>query len=183
LLLIDESGVLMAPLVRRSLAPQSQTPVIRHQANHRQKVSLISALTLSPKRQRLGFYFSSLIDDSYDSWTVAWFLRQLLKHLRGPVILLCDRGAMHRGPEVRELIEQTPRLEIEYFPPYAPELNPVEQVWTYLKWHRLCNYEPSDCKELEQTAATELQRVRKDPKRLRSFWDGCDLPWPRALAS
>ena len=183
LVLIDESGLLMAPLVRRTLAPKGQTPLLRHKANHRQKVSLITALTLSPKRQRLGLYFSSLLDDSYDSWTVAWFLRQLLKHLRGPVILICDRGAMHRGPEIRQLQAACPRLEIEYLPPYAPDLNPVEQVWTYLKWHRLCNYAPPDCQTLDAVAADELQKIRKNSDRLRSFWEGSNLPWPQALAS
>ena len=183
LVFIDESGLLMAPLVRRSLAPKGQTPVLRHQANHRQKVSLIAALTLSPKRQRLGFYFSTLLDDSYDSWTVAWFLRQLFKHLRGPVILICDRGAMHRGPEIRQLQAACSRLQLEYLPPHAPDLNPVEQVWTYLKWQRLCNYAPPDCKTLEQTAAANLQNTRKDYDRLRSFWEASDLPWLHALAS
>jgi DDE superfamily endonuclease len=183
LVLIDESGLLMAPLVRRSLAPKGQTPLLLHKAKHREKVSLIAALTLSPKRQRLGLYFSSLINDSYDGWTVAWFLRALLKHLRGPVMVVWDRGPMHRGPEIRQLQEDCPRLQLEYLPAYAPELNPVEQVWRFLKWNRLCNYAPHDCYDLERTAAHELQASRHDPCRLRSFWKASDLSWPDALAS
>ena len=183
MVLIDESGLLMAPLVRRSLAPKGQTPLLLHKAKHREKVSLIAALTIAPKRQRLGLYFSSLINDSYDSWTVAWFLRELLKHLRGPVIVVWDRGPMHRGPEIRQLQKDFPRLHLEYLPAYAPELNPVEQVWTYLKWNRLCNYAPSDCHDLEEKAFRELNDNRHNQSRLRSFWEGSELPWPHALAS
>jgi transposase len=183
LVLLDESGMLLSPLVRRTLAPQGQTPILLHKAKHREKVSLIAALTISPKKQNQGLYFSSLVNDSFDNVGVAWFMRQLLKHLRGPVMLVWDRGAMHRGPAIRKLLDDYPRLALESLPPYAPELNPVEQVWNYLKWSRLCNFAPSDCNELDQVAFQELHSVRKDKDRLRSFWDGSELPWPHALAS
>jgi hypothetical protein len=183
LVLIDESGVLLAPLVRRTWAPRGQTPILLQQGKHRAKVSLLAALTLSPRRGRLGLYFSSLLNDHYDHVAVAHFLREMLKHLRGPVIIIWDGGSMHKGPEIRQLLEEFPRLTLEPLPPYAPELNPVEQIWTYLKWSRLCNLAPADVHELHQRASQELKAIRKDQDRLRSCWAGSDLPWPRALAS
>ena len=177
----------MAPLVRRSLAPKGQTPVLVHKVTHqgrgRDKVSLIAALSLSPKNQRLKLYFSSLINDYYDSFTVAWFLRQLLQHLRGPVIVVWDRGPMHQGPEIRQVLQDNPRLTLERLPAYAPELNPVEPLWSYLKWDRLSNFTAADSESLEATACQELEQLRNDRQRLRAIWDGSDLPWPRALAS
>lgn len=175
--------MLLAPLVRRTLAPKGQTPVLLHKAKHREKVSLIGALTISPRSQQLGLYFSSLINDSFDNETVAWFLRQLLRHLRGPVIVVWDRGAMHRGPKIRQLQQKHPRLHLESLPPYAPDLNPVERLWNYLKWGRLCNLAPRDSTELERVAYHELAAIRYEQSRLRSFWAGSELPVPRALAS
>jgi transposase len=183
LVLIDESGMLLAPLVRRTLAPKGQTPLLKHRAKHRDKVSLIAALTLSPKIQRLGLYFSSLVNDHFEVVAVTWFLRQLLKHLRGQVIVVWDRGNMHRGEDIRQLLADYPRLHLEPLPPYAPELNPVEQIWTYLKWQRLCNFAAADAQELDEVVFRELHHIRYDQDRLRSFWNGSDLPWPRALAS
>jgi putative transposase len=183
LVFIDESGMLLAPLVRRTLAPKGQTPVLRHKAKHREKVSLIGALTISPRRQRLGLYFSSLINDSFDNEAVAWFVDQLLRHLRSPVIVVWDRGPMHRGPGIRELQAKHARLHLESLPAYAPDLNPVEQLWNYVKWGRLCNFAPQDSAELDRVAYAELAAVRFDQKRLRSFWAGSDLTLPRALAS
>lgn len=183
LVLIDESGLLLAPLVRRTLAPKGQTPLLLQQAKHRQKVSLIAALTLSPISRRLGLYFSSLINDGFDHTAVAWFLRQLLKHLRGHVVVVLDRGSMHRGHDIRQLEADYPRLHLEQLPPYAPELNPVEQIWTHLKWNRLCNWAPPDSKTLERATYKELKGLRYDQNRLRSFWDASELPWPRALVS
>jgi putative transposase len=183
LVLLDESGMLLAPLVRRTLAPRGQTPFLVQRAKHREKTSLLAALTLSPKKQRLGLYFSGLINQGFNQEAVAYFLRQLLKHLRGPVIVIWDRGTMHRGPEIRRLQSDYPRLHLESLPSYAPELNPVEQVWTHLKWGRLCNWAPQDVGELAETAYRELHRIRTDPKQLRNYWAASELPWPRALAS
>jgi putative transposase len=183
LLLIDESGLLLAPLVRRSLAPRGEPATLEHPAKHRQKVSLIAGLTISPHQQRLGLYFSSLINASFDQTAVAWFLRQVLKHLRGPVIVVWDRGTMHRGPEIRQLLADYPRLTLELLPPYAPELNPVEQIWTQVKWNRLCNLAAESSSHLEQLVFQELAPLRNDRDRLRSFWDASELPWPRALVS
>jgi len=183
LLLLDESGVLLAPLVRRTLAPKGQTPILLHKASHREKVSLIAALTISPQAQRLGLYFSRLINDHFDNIAVAWFLRQLLRHLRGPVIVVWDRGPMHRGPEIRRLLEDYPRLTLESLPAYAPQLNPVEQVWTYLKWSRLCNLTVGDADELATIAWQELEAMQADQERIVNFWEASELPRPRAFAS
>jgi len=174
----------MLPLLRRTLAPRGQTPIFVSPAGHRHKVSMIAALTISPRGRRLGLYFSSLIDDSYDGFTVAWFLRQLLLHLRGNVIVVWDRGGMHRGPEIDQLLERFPRLSLEKLPPYAPDLNPVEHLWNYLKWQKLPNFNPSDVQHLEQEAAEVVHTIRYNYQRLLSFFDGADLPFPtRALAS
>jgi transposase len=179
LVLIDESGLLLAPLRRRSQAPRGQTPLIKYKAKHREKVSLLAALTLSPRRGRAGLYFSSLINDSFEQVAVAWFLRQLLRHLRGRVIVLWDRGPMHQGPEIRAVLQRHGRLQVEELPPYAPELNPVETIWKYLKWDKRCNWAPADSNELEQTTFEELRAVRSDRDQLRSFWEVSDLPIPK----
>lgn len=173
----------MAPLVRRTLAPKGQTPILRVKGRHREKVSLIAALTLSPRRRRLGCYFTTLVNHHFDQQAVAWFLQRLLRHLRGPVIVVWDRGNMHRGPDIEQLLERNPRLRLEQLPPYAPQLNPTEQIWTYLKWNRLCNHAPANAAELDGVVFKELHAVRHNQDQLRSFWLGSELPAARALAS
>lgn len=53
---IDQSGFLLNPLVRRSLAPKGQTPILTVRGRHRQKVSVMAALSLSPRRGRFGLW-------------------------------------------------------------------------------------------------------------------------------
>ena len=180
---IDESGLLLTPLVRRTLAPKGQTPILEHQGRHHHKVSLMAALTISPRGRHLGLYFSSLIDDHFETVASAWFVRQLLKHLRGRVIIIWDRGNNHRGPDIRKLQADFARLTLERLPAYAAELNPVEQTWSWLKWSQLSNFAPNDSKELDTRAFLELDAIRKDQARLSSFWRGSELPLPRALAA
>jgi len=183
LVLIDESGALLAPLVRRTLAPRGETPILKHNSNHREKVSSIAALTLSAGRGHIGLYFSTLINDSFDNIAVGWFVRQLLRHLRRQVVILWDRGPIHRGPEIGKLLQDFPRLTLEQLPPYAPELNPVEHVWRHVKWSRLCNLAPRNSRHLEKLVFKELQMIRHDDQRLRTFFAASELPWPRAFAA
>ena len=86
--LIDESGLLMAPLVRRTWAPRGQTPDL-DQCGTRQKVSVAATLWLSPRRERLGLYFQTL-PDGYWSATIE------LRAVAGSVLLRGNR--LRRAP-------------------------------------------------------------------------------------
>jgi len=93
----------------------------------------------------------------------ARFLKQVLRQVRGPIVVLWDRGNMHKGPVLRELARRHPRLSIELLPPYAPQLNPVEQLWNRLKYDDLANYVPHDLPELAITARRRLEHARTHP--------------------
>ncbi|MFO0935688.1 MAG: IS630 family transposase [Gemmataceae bacterium] len=130
--LIDETGLQLSPLRRRSWAKRGCRPILRQLAGA-QRVSVIAALTLSPKTLRRNLFFQTLIDGTFDSTRIAAFLRDLLEHLRGKIIVVWDNGPMHKGPAIRTLLKRNPRLTVEHLPPYAPELNPVEALWSHLK--------------------------------------------------
>jgi hypothetical protein len=76
---------------------------------------------LRPGR-RSGLFYLMLIAPR----EVCVFLRELLRHLRGPVIVLLDNSSTPQGEPLQKLLRQHPRLSIEHFPSYAPELNPDE---------------------------------------------------------
>jgi transposase len=181
--LIDETGVLMAPLVRRSLAPRGETPILKQKGARREKVSIIAALSLSPRQHRPGLYFQTHPKDFVNNIKAAAFVRQLLRHLRGKVILIWDRGNMHRGDPIRALLRDYPRLTIEELPPYAPELNPVEQVWNHIKYGVLCNFAPQNAAHADEVATEHLTAARGDRERLRSFFNASELPFPERVIS
>src|SRR5437879_4620370 len=129
LVFADASGFLLAPLVVKTWAPRGCTPLHRHRQGRRDKISVLSGISLSPKRHHLGLYYL-LFYDNIAQEEVCVFLRELLRQLRGPVIVLLDNSSTYQREPLQKLRGQHPRLRIEHFPAYAPELNPDEGVWS-----------------------------------------------------
>jgi transposase len=176
LVLIDESGAFLSPLVRRTLAPRGETPIHKTPGRKRQKVSLIAALTLAPRRNRIGLYFRCFPERHVTQVEAAQFMRDVLKHLRGRVHVIWDRGNTHKGDAVRALHRDYPRLTSHWLPSYAPELNPVEFVWNHAKYGRGANYLPRDLEELHGWLERLLAEAKRDPIRKRSFFAQAKLP-------
>ena len=132
-------------------------------------------MTISPKTLRRNLYFQTLIDGTYNSARVAAFLRDLLKHLRGRIIVVWDNGRMHKGPAIRQLLKRNPRLTLEWLPPYAPELNPVEQLWSHLKFGHCANFIPDDLQHLDDEATEFLVETKFNTNFLHSYWSQTPL--------
>ena len=147
--------------------------MVRYNYRH-DRISAIAALTVAPRRARMGLY-ARFRQRNLKAPDVALFLRRVLRHLRGPVLLLWDRGSIHRGPALTELRAEYPRLHIEWFPRYAPELNPTEQVWNDFKG-RTANGLPRHKQDLRLSLHANTRRVRRSGDKLRSFVVASDLP-------
>jgi transposase len=176
--LIDETGLFLNPLVRRSWSIIGQTPLLEASGKHRQRVSVIGAVTVSPVAQRLGFYFAADPKEYFSPEKVVKFLRDLLRHLRGKVIVLWDGGGNHKGPVIRKFLSRNKRLRLERLPAYSPDLNPVEAVWSWLKYSKLSNFAPKDVTDLEDWVLEYLVQLKCDRRLLKQLWSGSELPFP-----
>jgi putative transposase len=172
----------MAPPARRPWAPRGQTPELVQKGGSREKVSVAAAVWLSPRRDRLGLFSRTLDDGYFDSWYMAAFLEAMLKDLAGRFVVVWDGGPMHKGDPIRDLMGQfADRLDLERLPPYAPMLNPIEPLWSWLKWGRLTNLGPRDSHELDVRVIAELAEIHDDQAFLRNLFHASELPLPRAL--
>lgn len=156
---------MLTPTVVRTWAPRGETPWLRHAQRH-DRISVISGISVSPKRRHVGLYYQWHHHNIREREAVA-FLRHLLRHLRGPVVLIWDNLGVHRGKLVQRLCRRVPRLRLEFLPAYAPELNPDEGVWRQTK-QRLANGCPIDRLDLAVSLVNELEALRCSPKRLWS---------------
>ena len=170
---LDESGFLLIPNVRRTWAPRGRTPIIWHRYRH-DRISAISAVTVSFRRQRVGLYFH-LHRENISQSEVVLFLRYLLQQIPGPIVLLWDGGSIHTGQEIQAFLARHPRLHVERFPAYAPDLNPDERVWGHCK-AALANGRPDNLDELMATLERLTRKARRRPSLLRSFVTGSELP-------
>ena len=93
----------------KTWSPQGCTPIHYHRQRRRDKVSVISGISVSPRRQRLGLYYQ-LYFDNIGQEEVCLFLRELLRHLRGQVIVVLQFAAM-LAPEfpLDRLLAASPR--------------------------------------------------------------------------
>jgi transposase len=161
---------MLMPTRRRTVAPCGQTPVLPAW-DRRDRISVISAVTISPKRKKRNLYFTMLPDNqNVRAEQVVEFIRLVRRHLGGPVDIVWDRSNTHdRSRAVRSYLAKHPEIHTERFPGYAPELNPDEQVWSHVKYGRLANFVPQDSKDLRRRVHHELKRIKRDPELLRSF--------------
>jgi transposase len=183
-MLFDESGLLMAPLLRRSWAPRGHPPESKEKTNHREKVSVAAGLWLTPKRARVSLAYQTLINGFFNNEAVAEFLDAVMQEVRHPLIVIWDRGPMHKGDPIEDLLDRWQgRLEIEALPSHSPRLMPVEFLWRCLKYGRLCNFPPQDALHLHEAVVRELNLIAKDQILLRSFFHLSDLPLRLTLLS
>jgi transposase len=135
ILLLDETGVYLLPAVVRTWAPTGATPILlQHLTNTH--LSVISAV--SPT----GELYFQMQEDAYKSVTVISFLTALHAMLPDEKLLVIwDRAPIHHGEQFEQLLAAGAYewLWLEQLPGYAPELNPDEGIWNYLKYVELPN--------------------------------------------
>jgi hypothetical protein len=166
---------MLQPLVRRSWAEQGQTPVIEHWHRH-DRLSGITALVLSPGRRRVNMYFQ-LLDHNAKAEDFAWFLEYLHQEVKRKMWIVWDNLSAHRKAE--SVLEQhnCRWADFEHLPPYSPELNPVEHVWTTAKWGRMANVPPDDTQQLYDHVHETLTGQANETQLLKAHfrWAGLDL--------
>lgn len=84
------------------------------------------------------------------------------QHLDAPIVLVWDGLPAHKSAKMRALIAARPWLRVYRFPGYAPELNPVENMWSSLK-HGMANLAPCRVDDLLRIAKNRLKRMQYRP--------------------
>jgi transposase len=159
----------MAPIVRRTWAPVHHTPVLLQKTRSHKKISAIGAIGLKVSGRNPRLFFRLLKDQNIDTAACVQFLYQLKQNVRGRIIVVWDRLNPHRSIQLKNWLKAQARLCCEYFPPYAPELNPVEYLWSYLKTNPLANYAAPNLFDLYSVSKGSICKIRKEKNLLCSF--------------
>jgi len=131
---VDESACYLLPGAVRTYAPRGRTPILRLPLT-RDHLSVISGITPA------GRLLMLVQDHPYKSPDIVRFLEHLLRHIPGKLLVLWDGAPIHRGQPVKDFLAAggAERLRLASFPGYAPDLNPDEGIWRYLKHVELRN--------------------------------------------
>ena len=159
---VDEAAFYPLPGVVRTYAPRGETPILDALLT-RDHLSAISALTLN------GRLLLQVRERPFRGPEVVDFLRHLLQHLPGPLLVIWDGAPIHRAQPVKDFLAQgaAARLQLEQLPGYAPELNPDEGIWNYLKHVELRNLCCADLAELRLELGLAVKRLRHKRHVLR----------------
>jgi transposase len=157
----DESGVSLLPSVRATWAPRGQTPVLRHPFNWK-RLSLAGALAYEPDGSDAHLFFE-LRPGAYNDETLIAFLSELNQVEQRNVLLIWDGLPSHRSRRMSDWIaSQRHWLSVERLPGYAPDLNPIENVWGNLKSQELANLCSNTIDQVADIAEGGLDRIGSD---------------------
>lgn len=158
---LDEVGFSLKGTVKHTWALRGQTPVVFAKASW-DKVSTLGAITSA------GQFLQHTQQGAFTGPQVIRFFQHLLTHVPGDLLVVLDNASIHKTKAVTAFVAGETRLSLSYLPPYAPELNPIELVWAYVKRNVLGNFCARTVKELKVRLRIGWQRIRyiQLPKQL-----------------
>jgi len=149
---------------------------VHYRTRHRRKVSVLGAVALQPATGEFQLLCDFYPDSYVRSERCASFLNRLLaEYPQGPIDLVWDNLQAHKSPIVKEVLAEHPRLTLHYLPPYSPDLNPAEGIWSQAKYHRMANHNIDELEILHQEVARHLHDIGQSQGLLRSCFEGARL--------
>jgi len=171
----DESGFSLVSALKCTWAPRGQTPVIRTEISHHQRVNALGALLVTPGGRRLRM-LSHLRCRTLNGQHILGFLKKLLRTVPGQIVLVWDNHPIHTRRLVKAFLARQPRLHVFHFPPYAPELNPVEGIWTQAK-ESTAGSAPHHLQELHRRVYHALKHTANSQRCLQACFRIAKVPW------
>jgi transposase len=161
---LDEAGIRSDQVLGRTWAPRGRTPEVRT-SGQRQSINAISAVNAR------GEFWYEVFSGKFNAAAFIVFLRHFLRGRRSPVLLVVDGHPSHRAKAVAKFVQsQKGKLELHFLPGYAPELNPDEFVWGYMKRNGVSKEPLRQNESLRRRVESDLSAIRAQPALVRSFF-------------
>lgn len=161
---LDEAGFQSDPVLGRTYGLKGQTPVVAT-SGQRQKVNAISAVNAK------GAFWYDVYTGKLNAARFIEFLRGFVKGRRRPVFLVVDGHPAHVAKTVQAYVQSLGgRLELHFLPPYAPDLNPDEFVWSYAKSNGVSKKPLRQNESLKERVVADLEAIRQNKPLVKSFF-------------
>jgi hypothetical protein len=159
-----------APL-SRTYALRGKTPVITTSTEISLRLYMASAVCVQ------GELHYMVRNQPFDSKAIIEYMEYLLAIFQRKLLIVWDGASIHDSREVRTYLESKKQKELYLVmqPHYSPELNADEQVWNYLKHHKLKNTCNPTIKELKEKITSVMDGLQKQPGLIQNFFHHPDL--------
>ena len=160
----DESGFRADSVHGRTWGKKGQTPVVAV-PGQRQTVSAASAVNAK------GAFWCMTYKGGLNADLFVTMLKLLMRRRRNPLYLVLDNLPSHKAKVVRDYVEATRgKLELHFLPGYAPELNPDELVWSYMKRTGVARRPLTAGEVLQDCIDAQMKAIGENPALVRAFF-------------
>lgn len=160
----DEAGFQSDAPLGRTYGLKGQTPVVET-SGQRQGLNVISAVNAR------GEFWAATYTSKLNAELFIVFLKSFMQCQTGKVFLVVDGHPAHKAKSVRGYVQSLKgRLELHFLPPYAPDLNPDEFVWSYMKTNGVSKKPLKQNESLQNRIEKDLADIQKNRKLVRSFF-------------
>jgi putative transposase len=159
----DETGSTLESSVTHTWALKGVTPTMSANGK-RDHLNVIGGISW------VGEIYAQATMDSMNRLGFIAFLESVLARVPGKVVMVLDNSRVHRNADVVKFVEETDRLEVVFLPAYAPELNPIELLWAWVKRHWLANLVVLSVDELRGLWRDALWVAAHTPGLVKGFF-------------
>jgi hypothetical protein len=179
----DECGQTLKAHKATTWAPKGVTPVVKVTAKGTVRVSVAGLCCYRPGHRSRLIYRTLTYrgrkgePKGFREPELIRLLDAAHQQLQAPIVLIWDRLSLHKTPTIRAAITARPWLRVYLLPAYAPELNPVEKVWSTMKTS-LANLTARTANELTTAVKNRLKRMQYRTGLIDGYFTGTGLPPP-----
>jgi len=161
---LDEAGFQSDPPLGRTYGLKGKTPVVIT-SGQLQSLNVISAVNAR------GEFWAATYTGRFNAEAFVAFLENFMKGKRGKVFLVVDGHPAHKATVVNHYVGSLEgQLELHPLPPYAPDLNPDEFVWSHMKTNGVSKKPLKKNESLRDRVEEDLTRIKGNPELVRSFF-------------
>ena len=161
---LDEAGFQSDPPLGRTYGLKGRTPVVRT-SGQRQSRNFISAVNAR------GEFWAVTYTGKLDAEAFVAFLENFMQGRTGKVFLVVDGHPAHKANLVKAYVQKLQgRLELHFLPPYAPDLNPDEFVWSHMKNNGVSKKPLKKNESLRKRIEQDLSALKDNRALVRSFF-------------
>jgi transposase len=161
---LDEAGFQSDPPLGRTCGLKGKTPVVVT-SGQRQSINVISAVNAR------GEFWAATYTGKLNAEAFVAFLQNFMKGRPGKVFLVVDGHPAHKANIVKQYVQSLKgRLELHFLPPYAPDLNPDEFVWSHMKSNGVSKKPLKKNESLRERVEHDITHLQQNRKLVRSFF-------------
>lgn len=159
---IDETKFRLLPTFKKTWAPEGETPAVETSGLF-SFVAAIGAVTYTPVNKQFNFQWRTQ-RYGFENQSIHRFFDDIMNDISSNAVFLLDNWSPHKS--ALNEFEDT-AINIEWFPEYASDINPVDSVWGQAKYQKLANYTPKNLDELEPKVNEVFRDIQSEKKTLR----------------